>query len=247
MKPALAVFLFLAFSIATHAQTNFAMVGLGFDDAVELDLLSYSATSQEPCRATIGFQNVNGEIIGGLWTGWAPSGQVKSLVLDGIQVAPYYGDHPLVLPVVINASPTCIASAEIIEDAIEDNPGPQVIVAVPSYQGARAPVFGVIGVPYLDILQTTLEAGTEGCAATVMLETIGTATCGAPDSPVPCNFSGGEVDLSAGESTAFSTNNWDGGLLHPIVSVIRGVCNASVVVLDGLTLEPYTYYVPIEP
>ncbi len=242
MKPALAVFLLLAFSTATHAQTNFAMAGLAPDDTLEIDLLSYSANSQEPCRATIGFDDVNGQPIGPSWTGWLPSGQATSLSLVVADYPIFFdGYRPQALPVVTNASATCIASAEIVQ--LGD---PQSVVVVPSYQGTRAPVFGTVSMAFnalevLDLLQTTLVAGPEGCSATVSFESPTVSVC-----EEYCEPNGAEVNLSPGQSANVATSGFP-GLIHPIVAVSRGSCNASVEVFSGDTLESYTYYMPIQP
>ena len=158
-RPALtaaAVLLFLAMSAAQSLPnyTNFPMIGLVRGQTLQINLVAYPP---DPCFATLGFQDINGNPLGTTTTAELQAGQSASLTLNGNSLTNVPGQRVEVQPTVAVAAgivSQCGASAEIYDNVLGLSG-----VAVPGAAGwPPDPAFGMIGVTELQTVRLNVVA-----------------------------------------------------------------------------------------
>ena len=160
---ACAVFM-LALAIPAWAQsptnyTNFPMIGLVRGQTLQINIVAYPV---DPCFATLGFQDVNGNPLGTTTNVSLQPGQSASLTLNGNSLTSVAGQRvevqPIVTPTVIVSAAAlpnqCNASAEIYDNLL--------LVSSVAVQGSAgfpaSPTFGMIGVTVLQTVRLNVNA-----------------------------------------------------------------------------------------
>lgn len=242
----LTVFFAVALANTARAQaTNFAMVGLTGNDTLQLNLVAYPPTPSsqpQPCTATLGFQDHNGDPLGPSWAGTLAVGDSASISLSGEFVSIAGEERAEVLPTVSfegdrPLSPACIASVEVVDNAV----GTTVVIPG-SVAYPREPVFGMLDVAL-------------GQSARLNVVAISDVSCRAELSFADNkgNTIGGalEVDSSDGHATSLDltgSSAFPGSLVHPIVTLAKGApaaCIVSVEVYNTSTFETSSYLPPL--
>jgi hypothetical protein len=153
---AAAVLLFSAISAAQSlpSYTNFPMIGLVRGQTLQINLV---AIPPDPCIATLGFQDVNGNSVGTTTNVALQPGQSASLALNGNSLTNVPGQRVEVQPTVavaVGVASQCSASAEIYDNLLGLSS-----VAVPGAAGYPPdPVFGMIGVTELQTVRLNVVA-----------------------------------------------------------------------------------------
>jgi hypothetical protein len=154
---AAAVLLFSAMPAAQSLPnyTNFPMIGLVRGQTLQINLV---AIPPDPCIATLGFQDVNGNSVGTATNVTLQPGQSASLALNGNSLTNVPGQRVEVQPTVavaVGVASQCSASAEIYDNVLGLSS-----VAVPGAAGYPPlnPVFGMIGVTALQTVRLNVVA-----------------------------------------------------------------------------------------
>ena len=139
-------------SLSTY--TNFPMIGLVRGQTLQLNIV---ALPTDPCFATLGFQDVNGNPLGTTLPVTLQGGQSASLALNGNSLTNTPGQRIEVQPTVTLAAGVasqCSASTEIYDNLLGISS-----VAVPGAAGFPAiPIFGMIGVTELQTVRLNVVA-----------------------------------------------------------------------------------------
>jgi hypothetical protein len=134
--------------------TNFAMIGLVRGQTLQLNIV---AIPPDPCFATLGFQDVNGNPVGTTLNVTLQGGQSASLALNGNSLTNVPGPRVEVQPTValaVGVASECNASAEVYDNLLGISS-----VAVPGAAGfPSAPAFGMIGVTELQTVRLNVVA-----------------------------------------------------------------------------------------
>ncbi len=134
--------------------TNFPMIGLVRGQTLQLNIV---AIPPDPCFATLGFQDVNGNPLGATLTVTLQGGQSASLALNGNSLTNTPGQRVEVQPTVTLAAGVasqCSASTEIYDNLLGISS-----VAVPGAAGyPTIPIFGMIGVTELQTVRLNVVA-----------------------------------------------------------------------------------------
>lgn len=149
----------VALAIPSWAQslpnyTNFPMMGLVRGRTLQINVNAYPL---DPCFATLGFQDVNGNALGTTLNVALQEGQSASLTLNGNSLTSVAGPRVQVQPTVTVAAGVpsqCNASAEIYDNLLGISS-----VVVPGAAGYPPdPVFGMIGVTELQTVRLNVVA-----------------------------------------------------------------------------------------
>jgi hypothetical protein len=213
----------------SNNTTNFAMIGLVRGQTLQVNLVAFPP---DPCFATIGFQNTNGNAVGPTLNVTLQAGQSASLALNGDTLTNTPGQRVEVLPTVTLTAgivSQCDASAEVYDNILEISS-----VVVPGTAGYPPnPIFGMFGVTELQTAQLNVVAyPTDPC--------IGTLTF-VNSSGVPVGNTM-NVQLAPGEAASLElpgstlvTKLGQRAEVQPVVSASNGGCIASAeVYLNGL-------------
>src|SRR6516162_10154384 len=100
----------------SNPLTNFPMIGVTRAQTLQINLLAFPPN---PCSATLGFQDSNGNPMGSTQSVSLQGGQSTSLAISGTALTTVKNQLVEVLPtVVVNGSQTsCVASAEVFTNA----------------------------------------------------------------------------------------------------------------------------------
>lgn len=150
------VLLFSAMSAAQSLPnyTNFPVIGLVRGQTLQINIVAYPP---DPCFATLGFQDINGNPVGTSTTVELQAGQSASLKLNGNSLTNVPGQRVEVQPAVavaVGVVSQCSASAEIYDNVLGLSS-----VALPGAAGwLPNPVFGMIGVTELQTVRLNVVA-----------------------------------------------------------------------------------------
>ena len=159
MKTRIAIAVVILAASLAHAQslpnyTNFPMIGLVRGQTLQINLVAYPP---DPCFATIGFQNANGNPVGPTLNVALQPGQSESLALNGDALTKVPDQRVEVLTTVTltaGIASQCNASAEVFGTLRGISS-----VAVPGAAGwAPNPIFGMIGVTELQTVRLNVVA-----------------------------------------------------------------------------------------
>lgn len=135
-------------------NTNFPMIGLVRGQTLQLNIVAYPP---DPCFATLGFQDVNGNAVGTTSSVTLQGGQSASLTLNGNSLTNVAGQRVEVQPVVTLTAgivSQCNASAEIYDNLL--------LISSVAVQGTagfpNSPTFGMIGVTVLQTVRLNINA-----------------------------------------------------------------------------------------
>jgi hypothetical protein len=138
----------------SNNTTNFPMIGLVRGQTLQVNLVAFPV---DPCFATIGFQNANGNPVGPTLNVTLQAGQSASLALNGNTLTNTPGQRVEVLPTVTLTAgivSQCDASAEVYDNILEISS-----VVVPGVAGfSPTPEFGMFGVTVLQTAQLNVVA-----------------------------------------------------------------------------------------
>ncbi len=134
--------------------TNFPMIGLVRGQTIQLNINAFPV---DPCFATLGFQDLNGNPLGTALTVALQPGESASLPLNGNTLTNVPGQRVEVLPTVALAAGVvsqCSASAEVYDNVFEISS-----VVVPGATAfTSSPQFGMIGVTVLQTARLNVVA-----------------------------------------------------------------------------------------
>jgi hypothetical protein len=134
--------------------TNFPMIGLVRGQTLQLNIVAFPP---DPCFATLGFQDVNGNPLGTTLNVTLQGGQSASLALNGNTLTNVPGQRVEVQPTVTltaGVASQCNASAEVYDNLLGISS-----VAVPGAAGWPANAFfGMIGVTELQTVRLNVVA-----------------------------------------------------------------------------------------
>ncbi len=218
--------------------TNFPMIGLVRGQTLQVNLVAFPV---DPCFATIGFQNVNGNPVGPTLNVALQAGQSASLALNGNTLANTPGQRVEVLPTVtltVGVASQCNASAEVYDNILEISS-----VVVPGVAGYPPdPSFGMFGVTELQTAQLNVVAfPTDPCIGTLSFVNSNGVQVG----------NAMNVQLAPGQAASLSlpgstlvTKLGPRAEVQPVVSASNGGCIASAeVYINGLGTTS-TFYPP---
>jgi hypothetical protein len=138
----------------SNNTTNFPMIGLVRGQTLQVNLVAYPV---DPCFATIGFQNANGNPVGPTLNVALQAGQSASLALNGNTLTNTPGQRVEVLPTVtltVGVASQCDASAEVYDNILEISS-----VVVPGVAGwPPNPIFGMFGLTELQTARLNVVA-----------------------------------------------------------------------------------------
>jgi hypothetical protein len=213
----------------SNNTTNFPMIGLVRGQTLQLNLV---AIPIDPCFATIGFQNANGNAVGPTLNVTLQAGQSASLGLNGNTLTNTPGQRVEVLPMVTltaGIASQCDASAEIYDNILEISS-----VVVPGVAGfSPTPEFGMFGVTLLQTAQLNVVAyPTDPCIGTLSFVNSSGVQVGnsmnvqlAPGQAASLELPGSTLVTKLGQRAE----------VLPVVSASNGGCIASAeVYINGL-------------
>lgn len=220
--------------------TNFPMMGLVRGQTLQVNLV---AIPIDPCFATIGFQNANGNPVGPTLNVALQAGQSASLALNGNTLTNTPGQRVEVLPTVtltVGIASQCNGSAEIYDNLLEISS-----VVVPGVAGYPPdPSFGMFGVTELQTAQLNVVAySPDPCIGTLSF-------VNSNGVPVGNTMN---VQLAAGQAASLElagstlvTKLGQRAEVQPVVSASNGGCIASAeVYLNGLGTT--STFFPVDP
>jgi hypothetical protein len=239
---ACAVFM-LALAIPSWAQspanyTNFAMIGLVRGQTLQINIVAFPP---EPCFATLGFQDVNGNPVGTTTSVSLQAGQSASLTLNGNSLTSVAGQREEVQPVVtpaVGVVNQCNASVEIYDNVLGLSS-----VAVPGAAGLPpSPTFGMIGVTSLQTVRLNIVAfPPDPCVAQLSFVNSQGVQVGntlnvqlAPGQAASLDLPGTTLVTKLGQRTE----------VQPVVTAPNGGCVASAEVWLNVLGATSVYYPP---
>jgi hypothetical protein len=229
----------------SNNTTNFPMIGLVRGQTLQVNLVAFPV---DPCFATIGFQDVNGNPLGTSLNVTLQAGQSASLALNGNTLTNTPGQRvevlPVVTPTVIIGSSAivgqCDASAEVYDNILEISS-----VVVPGVAGfSPTPEFGMFGVTVLQTAQLNVVAfPTDPCIGTLSFVNSSGVQVGnsmnvqlAPGQAASLELPGSTLVTKLGQRAE----------VQPVISASNGGCVASAeVYINGLGTTS-TFY-PTDP
>jgi hypothetical protein len=135
-------------------NTNFPMIGVVRGQTLQLNIVAFPP---DPCIATLGFQDVNGNPLGTTLNVALQAGESAILALNGNTLTGVAGKRVQVQPtvaVVAGVTSQCNASAEVFDNLLGID-----AVAVPGVSAYPPdPVFGLIGVSELQTVRVNVVA-----------------------------------------------------------------------------------------
>jgi hypothetical protein len=218
--------------------TNFPMIGLVRGQSVQLNISAYPP---EPCFATLGFQDANGNPVGTTMNVTLQPGQSASLALNGNTLTSVAGQRVQVQPTVTltaGVANQCNASAEIFDNLLGLSS-----VAVPGAAGyPPVPIFGMIGVTALQTVRLNVVAfPPDPCDATLSFVNAQGVQVGNTLNVQLAPGQAASLDLPG---TTLVTKLGQRAEVQPVVTVPDGGCVASTEVwLNGLGTTS-VYYPP---
>jgi hypothetical protein len=228
----------LAWGQSPTNYTNFPMIGIVRGQTVQLNITAFPP---DPCFATLGFQDVNGNPLGTTMNVSLQGGQSATLALSGNTLTSVAGQRVEVQPTVAltaGVASQCDASAEVYDNVLKISS-----VAVPGAAGyPPSPVFGMIGVTVLQTARLNVVAfPPEPCVGELSFVNSQGAQVGNTLN----------VQLSPGQATSLDlpgsvlvTELGQRAEVRPVVSSTSGGCAASAeVYVNGLGTTS-TFYSP---
>jgi hypothetical protein len=230
---------------ATWAQslsnyTNFPMIGLVRGQTLQLNI---SAFPPEPCFATLGFQDANGNPVGTTMNVTLQPGQSASLTLNGDTLTPVAGKRVQVQPTVTltaGVANQCNASAEIFDNLL----GLSSVAVTGSAGWPSTPTFGMIGVTALQTVRLNVVAyPPDPCIGTLSFVNAQGAQVGTTLNIQLAPGQAASLDLPG---IALVTKLGQRAEVQPVVTAPNGGCVASTEVwLNGLATT--SVYFPPDP
>ena len=234
-------------AVATFAQaqslpnyTNFPMIGLVRGQTLQLNLVAYPP---DPCFATLGFQDVNGNPLGTTLTVALQPGQSASLALNGNTLANPPGQRVEVQPTVVLTAgivSQCQASAEVYDNVFEISS-----VVVPGAASfASSPQFGMFGVTVLQTARLNVVAfPVDPCIGQLSFVNSSGVPVGntlnvqlAPGQAASLDLPGNTLVTKLGQRAE----------VQPVISGSNGGCVASAeVYIEGLGAT--STFIPVDP
>ena len=220
--------------------TNFPMIGLVRGQTVQLNIVAFPP---DPCFATLGFQDVNGNPLGTTTYVALQPGQSASLALNGNTLTGVAGQRVEVQPTVALAAGVasqCSASAEIYDNVLEISS-----VAVPGASGwPPEPIFGMIGVTELQTARLNVVAfPPDPCVGELSFVNAQGAQVGNTLNVQLAPGQAGSLDLPG---TTLVTKLGQRAEVQPVVTVTSGGCVASAEVWVNV-LGTTSVYIPPDP
>jgi hypothetical protein len=235
----------LALAIPSWAQslpnnTNFPMIGIVHGQTLQINVV---AIPIDPCFATLGFQDVNGNPVGTTLNVSLQAGESASLALNGNTLTSTLGKRVEVRPTVevaAGVASQCNASAEVFDNLLGINS-----VAVPGATGyPPVPSFAMIGVTGLQTVRVNVVAyPPDTCVGQLSF----VSSQGAPvGSTLQVQLAPGQATSLDLPGSALVTKLGQRAEVQPVVTAPNGGCFASTeVYLNGLGTT--SVYIPIDP
>lgn len=221
----------------SNPLTNLPMIGVTRAQTLQINLLAFPPN---PCSATLGFQDRNGNPVGATQSVSLQAGQSTSLAIKGAALTTVKNRLVEVLPtIVVNGSQTsCVASAEVFTNSsgVTNVLAPGVVSYPPN------PVFGQLGVTSVQTVRLNVVAFPPNpCDGTLSFVNSNGVVVGntlgiqlEPGHAASLNLPGSAVVTQSGQRAE----------VHPIVSVGDGSCVASVEVFANNTEIQAAFYPP---
>jgi hypothetical protein len=221
----------------SNPLTNLPMIGVTRAQTLQVNLLAFPPN---PCSATLGFQDSNGNPVGTTQSVSLQAGQSSSLAISGTALTTVKDQLVEVLPtIVVNGSQTgCVAAAEVFTNSS----GVTNVLVPGAVSYPSDPVFGQLGVTSVQTIRLNVVAFPPNpCDGTlsfvnsngvVVGNTLGVQLL--PNQAAALNVAGSLVVTKSGQR----------GELHPVVSVGSGSCVASVEVFANTTEIQAAFFPP---
>lgn len=221
----------------SNPLTNLSMIGVTRAQTLQLNLYAFPPN---PCSATLGFQDSNGNPVGTTQSVSLQAGQSASLAIKGTALTTVKNQLVEVLPtIVVNGSQnSCVASAEVFTNSS----GVTNVLVPGAVSFPPSPAFGQLGVTSVQTVRLNVVAFPPNpCDGTLSFVNSAGVVVGttlnvqlAPGQAAALNVPGSLVVTKSGQRAE----------LHPVVSVGDGSCVASVEVFANSTEIQAAFYPP---
>lgn len=224
-------------------STNFPMIGVVRGQTLQVNVVAWPP---DPCFATLGFQDVNGNPLGSTLTVSLQAGQSASLAVNANTLTSVIGQRVEVLPTVVPIVPAgasvivsqCDASAEVFDNVLGGDS-----VLVPGEVGwPPNPIFGMLGVTELQTARLNVVAWPpDPCVGQLSFLNSNGVQVGntlnvqlAPGQAASLDLPGNTLVTKLGQRVE----------VHPIVTAPNGGCIASTEVYNNALGATTAYYPP---
>jgi hypothetical protein len=213
----------------SNNTTNFPMIGLVRGQTLQVNLVAFPT---DPCFATIGFQNADGNPVGPTLNVALQAGQSASLALNGNTLTNTPGQRVEVLPTVtltVGVASQCDASAEVYDNILEISS-----VVVPGVAGwPPNPIFGMFGLTELQTARLNVVAfPVDPCIGTLSFVNSNGVQVG---NAMNVQLAPGQATFLELPGSTLVTKLGQRAEVQPVVSASNGGCIASAeVYINGL-------------